>query len=75
MNNIGIKGGKNRYREEKVPKLSGIRKFVIEHIWCLNIVLADLKRAGITISSEKSKFCVNSIKIVGYIYNLKGRYL
>jgi hypothetical protein len=47
---------------------------MMEYIQRLNAVLADLKRAGVIISGEKSKFCVSDMKIVEYVCNLDGRH-
>jgi hypothetical protein len=47
---------------------------MMKHIQRLNAVLADLKRAGVTISGEKSKFCVNGMKVVRYVCNSDGRH-
>jgi hypothetical protein len=46
----------------------------MKYIQRLNAVLADLKRAGVIISGEKSKFCVSGIKVVGYVYNSDGKH-
>jgi hypothetical protein len=42
------------------------------HIDKLEKVAEKLKRAGLTISTEKSKFCVDSLKYLGYFIDTKG---
>ena len=53
----------------------GIRKFALEAIISLDKVLADIERAGATISGEKSKFLKESLKVVAYLCREKGRSL
>ena len=56
--------------EEVVP---GVRKYVLEAIIALDKVLADIERAGATISGEKSEFSKSSLKVVAYICGQNGR--
>ena len=56
--------------EEVTP---GIRRYVLEAIVLLDKVLADIKRAVVTISGEKSTFLKDSLKVVAYIYGKDGR--
>ena len=51
----------------------GIRRFVLEAIISLDKVLADIERAGATISGQKSQFLKVSLKVVAYICGEKGR--
>lgn len=74
LDDIGVKGPKSRYDDEEVPELPGVRKFVLEHIQNLDAVLADLERAGATISAVKSMFCMAGLKIVGYVCDADGRH-
>ena len=46
---------------------------MLKHIQNLDVILADLERAGITILGAKSQFYCAGIKIMGYIYNFEGR--
>ena len=46
----------------------------MEHTQNLDQVLADLERAGVTISGVKSQFCRAGIKIVRYICDADGRH-
>ena len=39
----------------------------------MDTVLADLERAGVTISGAKSQFCMSGLKIVGFICDSAGR--
>jgi RNase H-like domain found in reverse transcriptase/Integrase zinc binding domain len=74
MDDIGVKGPRSRYKEEEIPGLPGVRRFVMEHIQNLDAVLADLERAGVTLSGEKCKFCMAGLKIVGYVCDADGRH-
>ena len=74
LDDIGIKGPRSRYNDEEVPDLPGVRRFVLEHIQNLDVVLADLERAGATVSGEKSMFCMPGLKIVGYVCDCDGRH-
>ena len=60
----------NGWPEEVAP---GIRRFVLEAIISLDKVLADIERAGATISGQKSQFLKVSLKVVAYICGEKGR--
>jgi hypothetical protein len=74
LDDIGVKGSRTRYGEEEVPKLSGIRRFILEYIQNLDRVLADVERLGTTILAEKSKFCMAGLKIVRFTCNAEGRH-
>ena len=72
LDDVGVKGPKTDYGgEESAP---GIRRFVLEHIINLDRTLADLERAGVTVSGEKCQFCMPGIKIVGYVCDAEGRH-
>lgn len=71
MDDIGVKGPRTTYgNKEDSP---GIRRFVRLHIQWLDAVLATLERAGCTLSGAKSQWCMNGIKVVGYICGADGR--
>jgi hypothetical protein len=72
MDDIGVKGPRIIYNNEEAAP--GIRKYMLEHIMWLDGVLADLERAGCTISGFKSQFCMPGIRIVGFMYDYLGRY-
>ena len=74
INDIRVKGPKSRYNNKEVSELSGVRHFIFEYLQNLDRVLAELKRADITISAEKSYFCLANIKIIGFVYNYKDKY-
>ena len=74
IDDIKIKGSKSKYNDEEVPEFSGVRRFMFEYLQNLDRVLAELECAGITISAEKSYFCLASIKIVGFVCDYKDRY-
>ena len=56
--------------EEVVP---GVRRYGLEAIILLDKVLADIERAGATISPEKTEFLKSSLKVVAYICGQDGR--
>lgn len=74
LDDIGVKGPRSRYNDEEVPEMPGVRRFVLEHVQNLDKVLADLERAGASISAEKSMFCMAGLKIVGYVCDSSGRH-
>jgi hypothetical protein len=67
MDDIGVKGPRTIYNNEEAAP--GIRRYMLEYIIWLDGVLADLERAGCTISGLKSQFCMPGIRIVGFICN------
>jgi len=56
--------------EEVAP---GIRKYVLEAMISLDKILANIERAGGTISGKKSEFLKEQIKIVTYVCGKDGR--
>jgi hypothetical protein len=72
VDDIGVNGPQSRYGEEEVEGLPGVRWFVIEHLQNLDKVLADVERAGASISGEKSDWCWNGVKIVGFVCGEAG---
>lgn len=71
LDDIGVKGPRTSYNgEEAFP---GVRRFVLEHLQWMDGVLADVERAGLTIAGEKSEFCMQGVKIVGYICDTDGK--
>jgi hypothetical protein len=56
--------------------LSSARRqpFGIHSLFPYNI-FTDLERIDITVLGEKYQFCILDIKIVGYVYDAKERYL
>ena len=75
LDDIRIKGPRTWYNDKEVPNLLSIRRFILKHIQNLDIILADLERAGAIILREKSMFCMLRLKIIGYICDCDGRYL
>jgi hypothetical protein len=74
LDNIGVKGPKNRYNDKKVFNLPKMRKFIIKYIQNLNAVLTDLEHAETIISVKKSKFYIIKFKIVRYVYDADNRH-
>ncbi len=54
--------------------VSGIRKYVLEHIQWLNGVLIDLERASYTISGAKSQLYMVDIRVIGYLCDIEDRH-
>jgi hypothetical protein len=72
MDDINIKGPKTTYNNEEV--ISGIRKYILEHIIWINGILANLERAECTILKAKSQFCMSRFRVTGFICDILGRY-
>jgi hypothetical protein len=72
MDDIGVKGPKTTYNNEEV--VFGIRRYILEHIIWMDGVLADLERAGCTISGAKSQFCMPGLRVVGFVCDILGRH-
>jgi len=72
LDDIGVKGPRTTYNDEEI--LPGIRRYHFEHIQALDRVLADIERAGCTVSGAKSEWCKNGIQIVGYVCDSEGRH-
>jgi hypothetical protein len=70
MDDIGVKGPYSTYKDEEV--CLGVRRYIMEHIQSLDRTLERLERAGCTIGT-KSQFCMDGIKIVGFICGAEGR--
>jgi len=74
VDDFGVNGPKSRYGEEEVEGLAGVRRCVVDHLQNLDNVLADVERAGATISREKSAWCWNRVKIVRFVCADAGRW-
>jgi len=74
VDDVRVKGPKSRYRYKEVEGLPGVRTFVMEHLQNIDNVLADVERAGATISGEKSDWCSNGVKIVVFVCGEAGRW-
>ncbi len=73
VDDVGVKGLISQYDDEEV--FLGVCRFVIEHIQSLDKTLVHIERAGCMISGVKSQFCMDGIKIIGYICGAEGRSL
>ena len=60
--------------ESTISVVPGIRRFVLEAIQNLDAVLADIERAGATISGHKSVLVAEGIKVVAYVGDSSGRH-
>jgi hypothetical protein len=74
MDNVGVKGPRDRYNDEEVLELPDVRRFMMEHIQNLDKVLTNIERTKEIILGEKSRFCVNGMKVISYVCNLNGRH-
>ncbi|KAK1916453.1 hypothetical protein P3342_004272 [Pyrenophora teres f. teres] len=72
LDDVCVKGPKTTYDEEEIEP--GIRRYVAEHLSNMDQVLADIERAGATISGHKSDFCYASMIVVGYRIDRNGRH-
>jgi hypothetical protein len=72
MNDIGIKGPKTIYNNEKI--IFGIRRYILEHIIWINRILANLERAKCTILKVKSQFCIPGFRVIRFVYDALRRY-
>jgi hypothetical protein len=70
VDDIGIKGPMSCYDNEEV--CPGVRRYILEHIQSLDRTIERLERAGCTIGT-KSQFYIEGIRIVGFVYDTKGR--
>ena len=71
LDDIEMKESRSRYDDREVA--SSIRFFVLEHIQWLDVVLVDLELANVTISKEKSQWCMNDLKIVEFVCDSNDR--
>ena len=60
--------------EPTLSEIPGVRRFVLEAIQNLDAVLADIERAGATISGHKSVLIAEGIKVVAYVCDSNGRH-
>ena len=70
IDDIKVKGLYINYNKEL--KLLRIRRFVFKYLQNLNKALKRIKRAKASIKL-KSQFCYNSISIISFVYNFRGR--
>src|SRR5437588_11781451 len=55
-------------------KIPGVRLYILEAIQDLDEVIADIERAGGTISDYKSFFICEGLRIVAFVYDGEGRH-
>ncbi|THU79998.1 hypothetical protein K435DRAFT_696608, partial [Dendrothele bispora CBS 962.96] len=68
----GCKGGTSRYNEEIAEGYEQARKFFIEYLHNLDLLLGALINAGITASGLKAILAAIKLKIVGSVVALEG---
>ena len=54
--------------------MPGVRRYVYKHILQLDRVLADIERAGGTVSSKKCYFLIERLEVVSYKISPEGRH-
>lgn len=62
------------YDNGELESLPGVRRFMLEHLINPNRVLLDIGRAGGTISGQKSEFCADGLRILGFTCDSRGLY-
>lgn len=72
MDDITSGGPRTDYGGEEA--LPGVRRYVLEHIVQLDKVLADIERAGATVSGKKCYWGMDRLVVVGYEVSPEGRY-
>ena len=60
--------------KSKISTIPGVRLYILEAIQSLNEVLADIERAGRTISGFKSAFVCEGLKIVAFVCDSEWRH-
>ena len=60
--------------KRKMSVIPGVRLYILEAIQSLDEVLADIERAGGSISGFKSAFVCEGLKIVVFVCNSEGRH-
>ena len=73
LDNIGVKGLKTDYREEKA--LPEIQQFILEHIQNIDKVLCDAEHAEITVAEGKSQWLMAEVKVVEFVCNHEEHHL
>jgi hypothetical protein len=72
IDDITSGGPKTDYGGEEA--LPGVRRYVLEHVQQMDRVLADVERAGATVSGKKCYWGMDRLTIVGYEVTAEGRY-
>ena len=72
IDDIAVKGPKMDYGGELLEL--GVRRFIGEHIINIDKVLRNFEMAGATASGFKSDWCYDSIGVVGYVVDKRGRH-
>jgi hypothetical protein len=73
VDNVGVNGPNSRYGEEQVEDLPGVHKLLMEHLQNLDNLLANVGRAGATISGVKSDCGWNGVTLVGLDWGEVGK--
>ena len=75
VDNVSIKGLKTRYKNEEIPELSEIQRFIMKHLQNIDCILINLKYAELMLVIFKLMFCFLKIKLVKFICNENERHL
>ncbi|GBG93348.1 hypothetical protein CBR_g65943 [Chara braunii] len=70
LDDFPIQGRVDKDETEVVP---GVRRFVEQHLADICAVLEQLDDANLTVSGTKSRWSVSTFKILGFIYDSRGR--
>jgi len=77
INGVGVKPPTRSLfldsRGKPINVAPGIRRYILEAIVSIDKVMADIERAGGTISGAKSEFLMEQLKIVAYVCRMDGR--
>ena len=74
VDNINIKGPKTKYKNEEIPELSEIQRFIMKYLQNINCILMNLKYTELTLAAFKLMFCFLKIKLIEFIYNENKRH-
>jgi hypothetical protein len=72
VDDVPMKGCKEEAKDSTLDG-DGCRRFVVEHIKDVEMILAKMEDVGLTLSIDKSKFGVGEILVVGHLCGTYGR--
>ena len=75
IDDVGIKGLKIQYKNEEIPELSEIQRFIMKHLQNIDCVLTDIKYAELMLMTSKLIFYFLKMKLIKFIYNENERHL
>lgn len=72
VDDIPMKGCKEEMKDSTLDE-SGCRRFVVDHIKDVEMILSKMEEVDITLSVDKSRFGVDEILVVGHLCGRYGR--